>query len=174
MNIYLTSGTMDFMETLKNRHPNEKMIVMHGTGNSVLLHETTGKTSFQTPRRFEVFGTSETLKEEGFFALNNIPVTEEGRPIFEHRLLSQIDQILDEPGFTAFRLLRPLDSDTFVVLTQWTNQQSFKDWQNSSTYKTVEGSNESGDGSDKMPHIFSSAAYVTTYKTKSDDDKDKE
>ena len=164
---------MDFMEMLKKRHPKETMIVMNGVGNSVLLHETTGKTFFQTPRRYEVFGTFGTLNEEGFFAFNNIPVTDEGRPIFEHRLLSRIDSIGDESGFIAFRLLRPLDSDTYIVLTQWTNQGDFKSWENSSSYKTVHESNKSGAGLDKMSHIFSSAAYVTTYKTKKEDDKDK-
>ena len=47
MNIYLTSGTMDFMESLRKRYANETMIVMHGTGNSVLLHETEGKPFFK-------------------------------------------------------------------------------------------------------------------------------
>ena len=173
MNIYLTSGTMDFMETLRKRNSKETMVVMHGVGNSVLLHETAGKTSFQTPRSYEVFSTSGTLKEEGFFAFNNIPVTDEGRPIFEHSLLGRIDMIKDEPGFISFRLLRPLDSDTYIILTQWTNQGSFKSWENSSTYKTLHENNESDAGSDKISHIFSSAAYVTTYKTKKEDDKDK-
>ena len=173
MNIYLTSGTMDFMETLRKSNSKETMIVMHGVGNSVLLHETAGKTLFQTPRRYEVISTSGTLTEEGFFAFNNIPVTDEGRPIFEHRLLSRIDTIADEPGFVAFRLLRPVDSETYIVLTQWTNQGDFKSWENSSTYKTVHENNESGAGLDKMPNLFSSAAYVTTYKTKKEDDKDK-
>ena len=173
MNIYLTSGTMDFMETLRKRNSKETMIVMHGVGNSVLLHETAGKTSFQTPRSYEVISTSGTLKDEGFFAFNNIPVTDEGRPIFEHRLLSRIDTIEDEPGFIAFRLLRPLESDTYIVLTQWTNPTVFKTWENSSAYKTVHENNESGAGLDKMQHIFSSAAYVTTYKTKKEEEKDK-
>ena len=172
MNIYLTSGTMDFMEMLRKRNSKETMIVMNGVGNSVLLHETAGKTAFQTPRRYEVIGTSGALIEEGFFAFNNIPVSDEGRPIFEHRLLSSIDSIGVERGFIAFRLLRPLDSDTYIVLTQWTNQGAFKSWENSSTYKSVHESNKSGAGLDKMSHIFSSAAYVTTYKTKKEDDKD--
>lgn len=174
MNIYLTSGTTDFMETLRKSNSKETMIVMNGAGNSVLLHETAGKTLFQTPRSYEVISSSGTLNEEGFFALNNIPVTDEGRPVFEHRLLSRIDKIEDEQGFIAFRLLRPADSETYIVLTEWTNQGDFKSWENSSTYKSVHESNESGAGLDKMSHLFSSAAYVTTYKTMIEDDKDKQ
>lgn len=173
MYIYLTSGTMDFMDTLRKRHPNEMMVVMHGTRNSVLLHETEGKTVFQTPRRYEVVNALGTITEEGFFALNNIPVSEEGRPIFEHRLQSKLGKIDEEPGFVAFRLLRPIGSDTFIVLTQWKTSAFFESWKKSATYQQVHESNEIGDQLDKMSHIFSSAAYVTTYKTKHDQDKDK-
>ena len=158
------------METLRKQNSNEAMIVMNGSGNSLLLHETDGKTIFSTPRSYKVISSSGTLKEEGFFALNNIPVTDEGRPVFEHRLLSRIDQIENEHGFIAFRLLRPAESDTYIVLTQWSNKGDFKSWEKSDTYKSVHESNESGAGLDKMPHLFSSAAYVTTYKTTKDDE----
>ncbi|MBO1912634.1 hypothetical protein J4G37_48520, partial [Microvirga sp. 3-52] len=116
MNIFLTSGTMSFMESVRKRYANEQMIVMHGGGNSVLLHETEGKTVFQTPRRYEAISSSGTLTEDGFFAFNNIPITDEGRPIFEHRFQSQIQDITGEPGFVAFRLLRPLNSETYIIL----------------------------------------------------------
>lgn len=172
MNIYLTSGTKDFMETLRKRYLNETLIVMHGDGNSVLLHETEGKSFFQTPRRYEVVSAIGALNEEGFFAFNNVPVSEEGRPIFEHRLQSKIGKIEEEPGFVAFRLLRPLKSDTFIVLTQWETSAFFDSWKNTDTYHQVHESNESGASLDRMPHIFSSAAYVTTYITKHDPDED--
>jgi len=54
MYIYLTSGTGDFLEQLKTKHPNEVMLLIHGEGNSVLIHETKGKSVFATPRKFEV------------------------------------------------------------------------------------------------------------------------
>lgn len=164
MNVFLTSGTMDFMESLRKKYANEKMVVMHGKGNSLLLHETGGASVFQTPIRYEAIGSSGILQDEGFFALNNIPVTDEGRPIFEHRLLSHADAIEDEPGFIAHRLLRPLDSNTYVVLTQWSRKDFFDLWKKSSTYSFI--IDEKGAGREKKPHMFSSAPYLTTYKHK--------
>lgn len=49
MYIYLTSGTGDFLEQVKNKYPNDHMILIHGEGNSVLIHETEGKTVFAAP-----------------------------------------------------------------------------------------------------------------------------
>ena len=164
MNIFLTSGTMNFMETLQKQFAHEDMIVMHGARNTILLHETTGKTLFQTPRRYEVISSSGTLQQHGFFALNNIPVTDEGRPIFEHRFHNRADTISAAPGFIAHRLLRPLNSDTYIVLTQWTAKNFFELWKDSSIYTYIHTNNESGIGLDKTPHIFSSAAYLMTYK----------
>ena len=83
MNIYITSGTPAFMEALRDKYPQEMIIAMHGA-DSLLVHETTGKTVFQTPRRYEVLASSGALDENGYFVLNHLPVTDEGRPIFEH------------------------------------------------------------------------------------------
>ena len=40
---------------------------------------------FQTPRRYEVISSVGKLAEEGYFVCNNVPVTDEGRPVFEHQ-----------------------------------------------------------------------------------------
>ncbi|CAM3263529.1 antibiotic biosynthesis monooxygenase [Filibacter tadaridae] len=169
MNIFITSGTPEFMEKLKEDHTGEVMFALHGDGNSLLLHETDGKTVFQTPRKYEVIGTSGTLEDNGYFVFNNIPVTDEGRPVFEDRFNNRAGAIESEPGFVAFRLLRPLDSDTYIVMTEWTGASSFTRWQNSNSFAQAHSATEKAAGVDKTPHIFSSASYVTTYQTKKKD-----
>ncbi|MFX3673797.1 MAG: antibiotic biosynthesis monooxygenase [Paenisporosarcina sp.] len=164
MNIYLTSGTPEFMESLKEKYANEKMIVLHGEGNAVLMHETNGKTVFSTPRKYEVIDSSGELTDQGYFVFNNIPVTDEGRPIFEHRFTNRARAIEDEPGFIAIRVLRPVSSDTYIVLTEWTGPGSFEAWQSSQAYSKAHEKRSTDDGMDKKPNIFSSASYVTTYR----------
>lgn len=166
MNIYMTSGTPEFMESLKEKYAAESLIAMHGHGNSLLLHETVGKTVFQTPRRYEVISSSGTLQDNGYFVFNNIPVTDEGRPVFEHRFTELTGAIESELGFIAFRLLRPLDSDTYIVLTEWSDSTHYTRWENSSAFDKAHSSNHAEVGVDTSLHIFSSAPYVTTYTTK--------
>lgn len=169
MNIYLTSGTSEFMESLKKKHTNENMVVLYGSGNAVLLHETNAESVFSTPRRFEVIDSSGELTDQGYYVFNNIPVTDEGRPIFEHRFTNRARAIEEEPGFIAFRLMRPIDSDTYIVLTQWTGPGSFETWQKSEAYNKAHEKRGSDEGIDKRPNIFSSSSYVTTYWTKHED-----
>lgn len=162
MYIYLTSGTGDFLEQVKNKYPNEHMILIHGEGNSVLIHETKGKTVFATPRKFEVLDSVNDLEEHGFFVFNNIPVTDEGRPVFEHRFLERSRAIENEPGFVAFRLLRPIKSDTYIVMTQWHGPHSFDAWKSSKAYETAHARRDDSTGI-RQQNIFSAASYVTTY-----------
>jgi len=97
-------------------------------------------------------------------------VTDEGRPVFEHRFLNRAGAIENEPGFVAFRLLRPLDSDTYIVLTEWSKSVFFDAWKTSNAYKIAHEKRDSRVGTDKTAHIFSSAPYVTTYTAKIEDE----
>ena len=38
----------------------------------------------------------ELLQEDGYFVFNNIPVTDEGRPVFEHRFQMRAESIDDQ------------------------------------------------------------------------------
>lgn len=169
---YLTSGTADYMEKLLKKYtPDEQMIVLHGSGTSVLLHETEGKTLFATPRKYEVIDSVNTLEQSGYFVLNNIPVSDEGRPIFEKRFLNRSKAIEKEPGFIAYRLLRPLASDTYIVLTQWTGPHSFEAWKNSQAFKDAHSKPAGATPGVKQQNIFNAASYITTYSGKLSDAK---
>lgn len=170
MYMYFTTGTRDFMEKLQARHADKGMILMHGGGQSLLLHETDGKKSaFQTPRRYEVVSSAGSLKEEGFFVYNNIPVTDEGRPIFEHRFSTDTGRIESQKGFTAYRLLRPLDSDTYIVMTEWEDAADYDRWKHSRDFKESPQSLDMNAFAGNTTHIFDSASYITTYIAKIDD-----
>lgn len=166
MNIYLTSGTPTFMESLRKKYPQETMIVMHDGASSLLLHETASKTLFQTPRRYEVIASSGELADNGYFVWNHIPVTDEGRPIFEHRFKERAHTLDEELGFIAFRLLRPLGSDTYLVMTEWSTSTYYEMWKNASPDHDDYFTGHTVAGADNSPHIFTGAASVTTYITK--------
>ena len=163
MNIYITSGTPAFMETVRDKYPKEMIIVMHDETDALLVHETTGKTVFQTPRRYEVLASSGALDENGYFVLNHLPVTDEGRPIFEHLFKERVHALDDTLGFIAFRLLRPLDSDTYIVMTEWSANTYYEMWKNSSSFYDAHLTGRAEAGIDNTPHIFTSAAFVTSY-----------
>lgn len=166
MYMYMTTGTRDFMEKIKNKYMDEQMLLMHGSGQALLVHETEAKSVFQTPRRYEVISSAGRLSDEGFFAFNNVTVTDEGRPVFEHRFSIMDEKLTAQSGFVAFRLLRPLNSDTYIVLTEWEQSTDYDRWHNSAAFAASNHSTDLKQFSDNTTHIFSSAPYVTTYVAK--------
>jgi heme-degrading monooxygenase HmoA len=162
MNIYMTTGTYEFLKTIKEKHSEEKMFLMQNAENSLLLHETSGKTVFSSPRKFEVIDAKGEIQEDGFVVMNNIPVAEEGRPIFEHRFKNRAGLIEKEPGFLAIRVLRPLNSDTYVIFTEWETERAFKDWQASSSFQQAHKKPEK-ENMDTNKKIFSGPSYIKQY-----------
>lgn len=163
MNVFITSGTYDFLKTIQQKHSSESMILMDSPRGAALVHETSGKTVFSSPRRYEVVDASGQIVNHGYVVLNNIPVTDEGRPLFEHRFKNRAGAIENEPGFVSIRVLRPLDSDTYVIFTQWKDAKAFENWKSSQAYSEAHKKRGTEEGLDKKPQIFSGASYVTTF-----------
>ncbi|RFU64384.1 antibiotic biosynthesis monooxygenase [Peribacillus saganii] len=163
MYIYMTNGTYEFMKNKKDKAAGENMILMQNMETTLLLHETNGKTIFSSPRKFESIDSVGELRQGGFIVMNNIPVTDEGRPVFEYRFKNRAGMIEKESGFIAIRVLRPLNSDTYVILTQWDNEQSFRNWQNSKSFENAHANKAPGAGGDTAKKIFSGSSYVTHY-----------
>jgi heme oxygenase (mycobilin-producing) len=125
MNFYITSGTLSFLKIIQNKHHAAGIILLNNPNTSMLLHESSSKSFFQSPRTFEVIEQSGELRQEGFFALHHIPVSPEDRPSFEFDLKEATNIIHQQPGLNAFRLLRPISSDSYVVLTNWSKEQDY-------------------------------------------------
>lgn len=160
MFIYITSGTPDYMEKLQAKYKKEEMILLYGVGNALLLHETDGKTKFATPRKYEVVRSLNKIEQRGYFAIQHIPVDDEAKPIFEQQIINGFLHINHEPGLISFRFLRPIKSDTYVVITQWIGLHSYEVWKNSKSYKQLEQRTVLGE---KKQNIFNAGSYVTTY-----------
>ncbi|ETI69624.1 antibiotic biosynthesis monooxygenase family protein [Neobacillus vireti] len=161
MNIFLTAGTFDFLKRMENTYPEEVMVTMVNQNGALLLHETNGKTLFKEPRRYEVLEASGELKKEGFAVMNNIPVTEEGRPVFEHQVKNSIGKVKNQSGFRSFRVLRPLSSNTYVIMTVWENELSYQTWQSSESFFGAHQTNAFVNN--LQPKIFESGSYVSKY-----------
>ncbi|AMQ73460.1 MULTISPECIES: heme-degrading oxygenase HmoB [Bacillus] len=162
MKVYITYGTADFLKTIAKKHPSENMVLMQGEDNAVLIHETNGETVFQAPHSYESIDSVGEIKNPGYAVLNNIAVTQEGRPLFENRFKNRAGKVENEPGFQAIRVLRPLEGDTYVILTLWEEEKAFQDWQQSNSYQEAHKKRGTSAGIDTTS-IFSRPSYVTAY-----------
>lgn len=163
MNLYLTAGTLEYLSKIVESNPGESMEILANEDGALLLHETNGKSIFKEPRKYVVLESSGVFGEAGFAAINTLPVTDEGRPLFEFQMKDQAKLIEAEPGLLSIRVLRPLSSQSYLVVTIWEDQESFQSWKSSSSYL---GSFSAKNEAAPKQKIFSSAAYVETYSVK--------
>lgn len=160
----MTNGTYEFLNALKDKHPKETMIHLQGDETTLLFHETEGSTVFASPRKYEAIDQTGEISNGAFFVFNNIPVSEEGIPVFEYRFKNRARLIEQEPGFAAIRVLRPLSSDTYVILTAWKAEKDFLKWQESKAYEKAHEKRKTENGIDQQqPQIFLRPSFVTKY-----------
>ncbi|RDI47858.1 antibiotic biosynthesis monooxygenase family protein [Falsibacillus pallidus] len=163
MNFYMTSGTYDYLLKIYEKHKSEKLILAQNAEGTVLMHETAGESIFEEPRKYEVIDAHGELAQQGFVVCNNIPVTDEGRPVFEYRFKNRARQIESEPGFISIRVLRPMNSDTYVIMTQWADADAFHAWQDSKAYAKAHEKRGTSEGMDAQKDLFPRASFVTKY-----------
>ncbi|WP_096270339.1 antibiotic biosynthesis monooxygenase family protein [Paucisalibacillus globulus] len=156
MNAYMTNGTIDFLMKLSDKYPAITFHFMSGPSNDVAYYEGTNQKVFQSGRDYEVLIQAGEIQEEGYVVMNNIPVTDEGRPIFEDNFKKRKGDVDGQTGFQAFRLLKPLKGNTYVVFTQWDSVNSYEQW------KTSESFQKAHTGT-KPPAYFADRPFVNTY-----------
>jgi heme oxygenase (mycobilin-producing) len=169
LNVHITTGTYDFLNATKEKHLDVSLVLMQNEDHALLFHETKGTTFFTTSRKYELIATIGLLREEGFVAMNHVPVTDEGKPLFEHHIKKLLPLMESIDGFIALRFLKPVNTKAYILLTSWKNEKSFKSWQNSQIYlKTFETSSI-----DSISKIFSTGSYISTYFISKENEKNK-
>jgi heme oxygenase (mycobilin-producing) len=152
MNIFITTGTLDFLKKIENKYPMETLVTMANVSGALLLHETNGKTIFNVPRGYEVLDTAGEIKDKGFVVMNNIPVTDEGRPLFEQEYKNRAQSLSKDAGFIAARVLRPMKSNTYVTLTIWENESDFQNSKNLNNFSEILDQKELGIDTGSKPY----------------------
>lgn len=162
VNFYIASGTPDFMETLHTKYAKEQMILLHGQGNSILMHETEKKSKFATPRSFKVVEGQGQFEQRGFVAMHNVPVADESMKLFEESIITAIQALKRNTACIAFRVLRPIKHEMYVIVTQWAGPVSFETWTESAEFSQNLASLIENSTSVTQT-LFTSKAYVTTF-----------
>lgn len=159
--IHTTTGTPEFMKQLQKKYANEDMHVLYGASSTLLLHETEGKTKFETPRTYEVLASYGNFEEHGYFYFYHIPVSDEGRPVFEHEAMKLTQTTSGEPGLFALRVLKPIKADTYLILSQWSGPSSYEQWLKHNPVQLEKLAS--------TQNIFTSASYTHAYRTKKEE-----
>jgi heme oxygenase (mycobilin-producing) len=158
MNMYITTGTYELLRFIKEKHPTESIVLMENTEHALLIQETNDLTIFKTSRKYEIFESIGPLANKGIVAMNHVPVTEEGKPLFEHQIKKKLGL-----GIDCLRMLRPISSDVYIILTIWENEEDYISWQQTKAYTDAFVMIKSEMGVLPTSNLFSSNPYSATY-----------
>ena len=164
MELHKWQGHRDEAMTILAGLPNSRLMYMSDEEEAVLLHESNGGTVLPGAEGYEVLNAVGDINDGYFAVFNNIPVSPEGREMFESRFAGRAGLVEKEPGFAAIRVLRPLNSDIYVILSLWNGEEDFKNWQESAAYGSAHAKRGTSEGIDKRPNIFPRPSFVTRYK----------
>lgn len=127
---YMTNGTYEFLDKLKGKHKISPFLLMHNNVKAVAYYEDTEDSIFELSRNYEILEKTGTLQEIGFVSFTHIPVTEEGRPIFEMDYKGKVKHLAEVAGVEAARVLRPFTGNDYILLIEWSDQKEYQSWEN--------------------------------------------
>ncbi|WP_067729785.1 antibiotic biosynthesis monooxygenase family protein [Oceanobacillus damuensis] len=157
MKAYMTSGTIDYLKGIDQEYPDLHLYLMTNSEGGIAYYENSEKKIFNAGRVFEVVMQTGEIQEEGYVVMNNIPVSDESKPGFEHRFKNRRNTVETMPGFQAFRLLKPLQGNTYVVFTQWGSVADFDNWKDSEQFKEAHKNQQA-----KQPAYTNERPFLTT------------
>jgi len=162
MNIYLTSGTYDYLyKKYEKKLSSEVMLLMQETDNdrAILLHESSSLSIFQEPRIYEVLFSRGMLHNKGFVTLNYIPVSEEKKPIFEYNIKDYLHS-LNESNIQAIRFLRPRKGDIYIIFCLWEDKSQYITWKhNPQNTDSLIGKNSDQTWNSSQHSLFNGKPY---------------
>ncbi|MFB1052194.1 antibiotic biosynthesis monooxygenase [Paraliobacillus sp. JSM ZJ581] len=132
MKAYMTNGTLKYLDHISKQHPNVDLFIMHNVYTSLAYYEVKQEISlFHQARVYDVFLSIGELQEHGFISMRHIPLTDDGKPIFEDEWKKKIDMLHTHKELYAYRILKPTHGNTYIVCMQWKDEQSFREWETS-------------------------------------------
>lgn len=166
MKAFMTNGTLDFLQKIATKQKSLEFHLMHNASSTLAYYEAEGKSVFGAGRTYEIILTSGEIQAEGYVVMNNIPLTEEGKPVFVDRFKQRQGKIDFMPGFQAFRLLKPVKGNTYVIFSQWNAEADFELWKGSEDFMKSHHNKAV-----KPPAYFAARPFVASYSMVDEEDK---
>lgn len=168
MNLYMTTGTYEFLIKILNKYKDEQMLLMQNAQNSLIIHETMNKSVFGSPRKYEVIDGEGHFPNEGYVVFYNIPISDEAKPVYEYNVQKNMQLIQSAPGIVAIRFLKPKKGDTYIIITIWADEKDYNNWTRTESYQTMM-TQQSFDGPLSSNTIFNGTPYETYYTIPNDE-----
>lgn len=136
MYMFMTTGTLLFLQTVTDKHPKHDFYYMKSGTSTLVLYESHKKKGiFVSGRAYEVLHDAGSLQLEGFVAMDVVPVKEDTMRVFEERVAKILPKLQQMTGLVALRFMKQVKSNQYMILTQWESEAYYDRWKTSINYE---------------------------------------
>ncbi|MEK4801373.1 antibiotic biosynthesis monooxygenase family protein [Oceanobacillus sp. FSL K6-0118] len=136
MKAHMTNGTLDFLLKLEEKHPNISFHFMTSNSGALAYYENSDKKVFSAGRTYEIVKQSGNFIKKAYIVMNTITVYEEDQNVFEDRIKNRLVNKIDDCH--AYRFLKPVKGNKFVILTVWKSVENYNNWKKSQRFQDAQ------------------------------------
>ena len=133
MNLHLTTGTVSYLKSLKEAHPEVNIAAI---GHEALLYYEDGSESsvFKTKRTFSLIRSFGVLEENNTTSVHTIPVASDKRGSMTAHLSELYNVLQNVRGVQAVRIGESAEDSAFIALIQWAAASTYNDFKDTEDY----------------------------------------
>lgn len=134
MILYITTGTVSYLTTLQDRHPD---LMLNAIGQDAMMYRESEEENpiFESASGYDILYTNGTLSQEVTTAVHYIPVSGSGEASIMGHFSDLNQKLQNVNGLTAFRIGRARHKDSFIVFTQWADSSTITDFKDTDIYE---------------------------------------
>ncbi|MDS0999141.1 signal transduction protein TRAP [Staphylococcus capitis] len=134
MNLYTSYGTYGFLNQIKLNNPDHDLFQFSASDTSVILEETEDKSVLKHPSSYNVLYQVGEFNENHFYCALFIPSSEDNSNQLEKKLLHLGAPFDSFAGFKSYRLLKPLEGNTYKIYFGFANRTAYEDFKASELF----------------------------------------
>lgn len=133
MKLHVTTGTLDYMTSMKEKNP--KLMMNARDREAMLYTEDEDASLFASGYDYEILHSHGSLNEENTIHIQYIPVSGSGNAFILGHLSDLNQKLQNVKGLLAYRIGHSDERDTFIVFTQWPASSTISDFKTSEIYR---------------------------------------
>lgn len=134
MILYITTGTVRYLSTLQDRHPD---LMLNAIGADAILYREgeDGNPVFDSVTEYDILHHQGVMSQENTVSVHYFPVAGSGRESIRGHLSDLNQKLQSVKGLTAYRIGRALRKDSYVVFLQWADDATISDFKDTDIYE---------------------------------------
>lgn len=135
MQLHLTTGTRLYLKGIKQEHP-EVYIGAMGQDAMLYYEDSKEESFFSTRHTYDIEHSKGVMDEENATSVHFIPIPDNKKGTMHGHIADLKESLQNINGVMSYRIGEAVNDESFVVLIQWADASTYRDFKNTDDYKS--------------------------------------